>query len=73
VQLQLPPSGAAAELQWLRAPGASATSGVTLGGESFGAETATGVLGAEHGQPLAGRLGSYSIELPPASAALLTR
>ena len=73
MQLQLPPSDLPAEVEWLRAPSPSATSGVTLGGQSFGAETSTGVLGAEHGQPVAGRLGSYSIELPPASAAILTR
>jgi hypothetical protein len=62
-----------AEIEWLRAPGAIATGGVTLGGQSFGAETSTGVLGAQQGQPVAQRFGSYSIELPPASAALLTR
>jgi hypothetical protein len=73
VKLRLPPSGLPAEVEWLRAPSPSATSGVTLGGQSFGAETGTGVLGPEHGQPVAGRLGTYSIELPPASAAILTR
>jgi hypothetical protein len=73
VELQLPPSPVPAEIEWLRAPGASATGGVTLGGQSFGAETSTGVLGAQQGQPVAQRFGSYSIELPPASAALLTR
>jgi hypothetical protein len=73
VELQLPPSSAPAELEWLRAPGASATRGVTLGGQGFGAETSTGALGAQHAQPVAQLFGSYSIELPPASAALLTR
>lgn len=73
VELQLPPSSAPAKLEWLRAPGASATRGVTLGGQSFGAETSTGALGAQHAQPVSQLFGSYSIELPPASAALLTR
>jgi hypothetical protein len=43
VEVQLPPSAAPAEIEWLRAPSASATSGVTLGGQSFGAETGTGL------------------------------
>jgi hypothetical protein len=73
VQLQLPPSRLPAEVEWLRAPSASATSGVTLGGQSFGAETSTGALRAQHGQPVAQLFGSYAIDLPPASAALLTR
>jgi hypothetical protein len=73
VELQLPPSPVQAEIEWLRAPSARATGGVTLGGQSFGAETSTGVLGAQHGQPVAQRLGSYSIELRPASAVILTR
>jgi hypothetical protein len=73
VELQLAPSGAPAELEWLRAPGAGARNDVTLGGQSFGAETATGRLGAPRLQPVSQLFGSYSIELPPASAALLTR
>jgi hypothetical protein len=73
VELQLPPSPLPAQVEWLRAPSASATGGVTLGGQSFGAETGTGVLGSPHGQPVAQLFGSYSVELPPASAAVLTR
>jgi hypothetical protein len=73
VELQLPPSHVPAEVEWLRAPSASATAGVTLGGQSFGAETSTGALGAQQAEPVAQVFGSYSIELPPASAALLTR
>lgn len=73
VELQLPPSSAPAELEWLRAPSVSATGGVTLGGQSFGAETSTGALAAPHLQPVAQLFGSYSIDLPPASAALLIR
>jgi hypothetical protein len=74
VQLQLPPGAGPAELEWLKAPGASATAGVTLGGRSFGAQTATGALpGAPRLQPVAQLLGSYSIRVPAYSAALLTR
>jgi hypothetical protein len=73
VELQLSPSSAPAELEWLRAPAASATGGVTLGGQSFGAETSTGALGAPQVKPVAQTFGSYSIDLPPTSAALLTR
>jgi hypothetical protein len=73
VELQLPPTTGPAELEWLRAPALTATSGVTLGGRSFGAETGTGVLGTPRMQPVAQLFGSYSIELPADSAALLTR
>jgi hypothetical protein len=73
VELQLPPSSAPAELERLRAPSAGATGGVTLGGQSFGAETSTGALGAPHAQPVPQLFGSYSIELPATSAAVLTR
>ncbi len=73
VELQLPPSTAQAEVQWLRAPSASAGSGVTLGGQGFGAETATGRLGAPQLQPVSQTFGSYAVDLPADSAALLTR
>jgi hypothetical protein len=73
VELQLPPSAAPAEIEWLRAPNASATSGVTLGAQSFGGETGTGVLGLTHWQPVGQLFGSYSLEVPPDSAALLIR
>ena len=73
VELQMSPSAAPAELEWLRAPGPTATGGVTLGGQSFGSETATGRLTAPALQPAPALLGWYSIELPAYSAALLTR
>jgi hypothetical protein len=73
VELQLPPTSAPAELEWLRAPGSTATDGVTLGGRTFGLETSTGQLAAPALQPVSQLLGSYSIELPAYSAALLTR
>jgi hypothetical protein len=73
VELQLPPASTPAELEWLRAPSPTATAGVTLGGRSFGLETATGRLAAPTLQPVSQLLGSYSIELPAYSAALLIR
>ncbi|HET6870138.1 MAG TPA: glycosyl hydrolase family 79 C-terminal domain-containing protein [Solirubrobacteraceae bacterium] len=73
VEVQLPPSAAPAEIEWLRAPGANATRGVTLGGQTFGAETSTGGLGPARWQPVGQLFGSYSVELPPDSAALIIR
>jgi hypothetical protein len=58
---------------WLRAPRVAARSGVTLGGQTFGATTATGVLTGPSRtfalHPVAGHL---VVRLPPASATLLT-
>ena len=61
-----------ATIERLRAPGgAYATSGVTLGGRSFG-RTSTGVLPAAVTERVRRRAGTYAVTLPPASAALLT-
>ena len=49
-----------------------ATSGVTLGGHTFGAETTTGALPAPTVTALAARSGDYDVRVPAASAALLT-
>ena len=74
VELQLAPALGQAEIEWLRAPGPGATSGVTLGGQTFGPETGTGrFAGLPAAQPVSQMLGSYSIDLPAYSAALLTR
>lgn len=74
VQIRLPGSGGAAALTRLEAPSLAATSGVTLGGQSFGISTTTGQL---PGQPSSTSVhaasGSYAVDLPPASAAMLTR
>jgi hypothetical protein len=61
-----------ASLERLRAASAYATSGVTLGGRTFGAVTATGVLAPPVPQSVAQRAGAYSVTLPAGSAALLT-
>jgi hypothetical protein len=73
VELQLPPTGGPAQLEWLTAPGATATSGVALGGRGFGAETATGLLAAPRTQSVSQLFGWYSIELPADSAVLVTQ
>ncbi|HLH66653.1 MAG TPA: glycosyl hydrolase family 79 C-terminal domain-containing protein [Solirubrobacteraceae bacterium] len=73
VALRIAWARAPASLERLQAPSAAATSGVTLGGRTFGAATATGELAGEPAnlvvQPTAGL---YSVRLPAASAALLT-
>ncbi len=74
VELQLPPALGQAELEWLRAPRVAATDGVTLGGQTFGPETSTGLLaGVPAVHPVSQLLGWYSIQVPAYSAALLTR
>jgi hypothetical protein len=61
-----------ASLERLRASSAYATSGLTLGGRTFGAATGTGVLAPAVAQSVASRSGTYSVTLPAGSAALLT-
>ena len=75
VQLQVPGAELAgqASLQWLQAPGVGATSGVTLGGQSFGTGTTTGTLAPPQTQPVLSMAGAYTIAVPPASAVLLTQ
>jgi hypothetical protein len=56
----------------LLAPSPSATSGVTIGGQTFG-RTTTGVLPQPPvGTPIFATHGRYQLALPPASAALIT-
>jgi hypothetical protein len=67
------PGGAGpAALERLRARNAYATGGITLGGESFGTPTTTGVLPAAVHQVVSRRGGTYAVRLPAGSAALLT-
>jgi hypothetical protein len=67
------PGASTASVEWLRAPSASATSGVSLGGETFGNESSTGTLGAMQDGQLQSFLGAYTIDVPPASAVMLTQ
>ena len=71
--LRLPGSGRTATLQRLRGPSLTAPSGVTLGGQSFGAVTDTGELsGALDTDSVKATDGRYVVHLPAGSAALLT-
>ncbi|MGO9496734.1 MAG: glycosyl hydrolase family 79 C-terminal domain-containing protein [Solirubrobacteraceae bacterium] len=61
-----------ATLARLIAPSATATSGVTLAGQSFGSATTTGRLsGSSQQASVSGDDGRYEITLPAASAAML--
>jgi hypothetical protein len=63
-----------ASLEWLQAPSATATDGVTLGGQTFGNATSTGGLsGTLRTAPLDSFLDAYQITMPPASAVILTQ
>jgi hypothetical protein len=72
VQLQLPGGGTSVSIERLQAPSVDATSGVTLGGQSFGSDTTTGELPPPTDEHTLGVAGNYSISLPAASAALIT-
>ena len=62
-----------ATLERLRANSISATTGVTLGGQTFGTATSTGTLaGRSTIATVPGAAGAYVVRLPPASAAMLT-
>ncbi len=73
VALALPGVPGGASLETLQAPASGATSGVTIGGQTFGPETTTGTLpGAPVSTPVDPASGIYTVALAPASAALLT-
>ena len=72
VAVRMPGKFKGATLVRLTAPSASSTSGVTLGGQSFGSETSTGRLGGPaQSASVASTDGSYEVEVPAASAAML--
>jgi hypothetical protein len=72
VALRVAAVAGAACAQWLRASSAYATSGVTLGARSFGAQTATGTLAAPVRLEIRPSRGVYHVTLPRSSAVLLT-
>ena len=73
VALQLPGASGTGSLETLTAPSLSSTSGVTLGGQTFGSETATGKLpGPLSTMAVAPASGTYTVPLPAGSAAMLT-
>jgi hypothetical protein len=60
-------------LQLLTAPSLRSTSGVTVGGQSFGPSTTTGMLaGPAKTDAVAPTRSEYAVQVPPASAAMLT-
>jgi hypothetical protein len=73
VTLAMPGAPASGSLETLTAPAVNATSGVALGGQTFGAETSTGALPAPPGTtPVSSAAGTFTIPVAPASAAMLT-
>ena len=62
----------AASVERLLASSAYATTGITLGGQSFGATTSTGTIPSPVLQSVAPRSGTYTVAVPPGTAALLT-
>jgi hypothetical protein len=71
IAVDVPAGAAAATLERLQAPSLSAQSGVTLGGQSFGADTESGEL-SPRPSSISPRGGRYVVTVPAASAALLT-
>jgi len=73
VLIRTPAPSRRAELERLEAPSAYAKTGITLGGQSFGARTATGrITGPAQLTVMRPSADGYLVRLPAASAALLT-
>ena len=73
ITVRLPSTAAPATLERLQAPNAGARTGITLGGQGFGAATATGRLAdPSAGTRFTPTSRGYRISLPAASAAMLT-
>jgi hypothetical protein len=74
ITVRIPHAGLFATLQRLTAPGGlGATTGIALDGQSFGAETTTGVIAGSPAAAEVQRSGRvYVVTVPAASAALLT-
>ena len=73
VQLHLPGAQTTASQEALSAPAVNSTSGVTWGGQTFGQSTSTGRLPHRQTTPVSPLLGSYTVDLPAASALLITK
>jgi len=73
VALQIPGSTAPATVARLRGPSLAAQRGVTFGGQGFGNATTTGnVAGAASAETITPNGSRYVVQVPAASAALLT-
>jgi hypothetical protein len=74
VRVQLPGPQTPATTEALRAPSVGSTSGVTLGGQTFGPTTTSGQLAADQHPPTVQPvLGYYVVDVPAGSALMLTR
>ena len=72
VAIRAPSGRSTATVELMRAPSITAKTGITIGGQGFGAQTSTGQLtGTPQTTTLKPSNGRYSFRLPPASAALL--
>jgi hypothetical protein len=73
VVIRSPVASGVASVVLLQAPHVASMTGVTIAGQSFGPQTATGDLaGRERAELLAPRAGRYVVTLPRASVALIT-
>jgi hypothetical protein len=73
MQLRIAGAKATAAEELLRAPSIHSTDGVTIGGQSFGSPSTTGVLaGPAPHDTVSASGGGYTVQVPPASAAMLT-
>jgi hypothetical protein len=62
-----------ASVEQLLAPSVHSTSGITLGGQTFGTATSTGLLGGKPaGLTVAPSGGTYTVRVPAASATMLS-
>ena len=73
VALRIAGASGTASVEQLLAPSVHATSGVTLGGQTFGTATSTGLLaGKPAGLTVSPSGGTYSVRVPAASATMLS-
>jgi hypothetical protein len=73
VTVRIPGAHGVATLERLRGKGISATTGVTLGGQTFGSSTSTGTLAGHSAITTVQKTAAgYVVKLPRASAAMLT-
>jgi hypothetical protein len=73
VEIRVPAGAGGATLELMRAPAITSKTGITIGGQGFGAQTSTGELaGTSQATTLKPSKGDYTFTLSAASAALLT-
>jgi hypothetical protein len=73
LRIRIPSVRGPAAVERLDAPSAHATAGVSLGGQTFGAQTSTGMLaGTSRPTTISPRNGAYVLAVPASSAAMLT-